>query len=658
MTAIRELKLIIERSLYRVILSHTKPFKIYYLKIFFLVDAGYNGRMSASALEILQHTFGYSDFRHSQAAIIERLLAGGDALVLMPTGGGKSLCYQIPAILREGVGIVVSPLIALMDDQVSALQQLGVSARFLNSSLLPEEQRDVEQSLLKGEIDLLYVAPERLTQSYFLSLLENISIALFAIDEAHCVSQWGHDFRADYLQLSLLHQRFADVPRVALTATADSRTRNEIIHRLDLADAEHYISGFDRPNIQYRITEKTNAKQQLLNFLNREHKKDSGIIYCLSRKKVEQIADWLQDNGFTALPYHAGLSAEVRRENQTQFLREESVIIVATIAFGMGIDKPDVRFVAHLDLPKSLEAYYQETGRAGRDGMPANAWMAYGIQDVIKLKQMLESSQGSEEFKQVERHKLEAMLGFCEISTCRRQTLLHYFSEELPEPCGNCDTCLSPVQTWDATQAAQKAMSCIYRTGQRFGVGHLIDVLLGKETDKVMDFGHHQITTFAIGKDVSEQQWRSVFRQLVARGFVAVDVEGYGSLYLTEKSRPVLRGEETLYLRKDREKAAANKYGAKHSQKNRYQSLVANDDKQLWELLRSLRSELAKEQGVPPYVIFHDATLMELVQYRPINTDEFAKINGVGQTKLDHYAKDFINLIIEFEDQQALATSR
>ncbi|MGH1471197.1 MAG: DNA helicase RecQ [Cellvibrionaceae bacterium] len=611
--------------------------------------------MSSTALTILQQTFGFTEFRTPQEAIINRILEGGDALVLMPTGGGKSLCYQIPAILREGVGVVVSPLIALMEDQVTALQQAGVSARFLNSSLSTDEQREVEQALLKGKIDLLYVAPERLNQSYFLSLLDHIPIALFAIDEAHCVSQWGHDFRVDYLQLSILHERFPHVPRVALTATADSRTRNEIIHRLDLASAEHYVSGFDRPNIQYRITEKTNAKQQLLQFIRREHQKDSGIVYCLSRRKVEQMAEWLNQNSFNALPYHAGLSAETRRENQTQFLREEGVIVVATIAFGMGIDKPDVRFVAHLDLPKSLEAYYQETGRAGRDGMPANAWMAYGIQDVIKLRQMLEASQGNDEFKQVERHKLDAMLGFCEISTCRRQTLLQYFSDELDQPCGNCDTCLHPVETWDATNAAQKALSCVYRTGQRFGVGHLLDVLQGKETDRVINLGHHQLSTFAIGKDLSEQQWRSVFRQLVARGYITVDVEGYGSLYLTEKSRPVLRGEETLFLRKDREKQLSNKTSGKNA--NKHNQLAASDDKQLWEILRTLRSELAKEQGVPPYVIFHDATLMELVQYRPINTDEFSKVNGVGKSKLEHYAKDFINVITEFEEKMAMQDS-
>ncbi len=620
--------------------------------------ARYNAGMSFNALNVLQQTFGFSEFRNPQEAIINRILEGGDALVLMPTGGGKSLCYQIPAILREGVGVVVSPLIALMEDQVSALQQLGVSARFLNSSLSTEDQRIVEQELLRGEIDLLYVAPERLNQPYFLSILDSIPIALFAIDEAHCVSQWGHDFRVDYLQLSILHERFPHVPRIALTATADSRTRNEILHRLDLVSAEQYISGFDRPNIQYRITEKTNAKQQLLHFLRQEHDKDSGIVYCLSRKKVDQIAEWLNQNGFTALPYHAGLSAEVRRENQTQFLREESVIVVATIAFGMGIDKPDVRFVAHLDLPKSLEAYYQETGRAGRDGLPATAWMTYGVQDVITLRQMLESSNGNETFKKAERFKLEAILGFCEISSCRRQNLLQYFGEEMENACGNCDTCLSPVETWDASEMAQKAMSCVYRTEQRFGVGHLIDVLLGKETAKVKQFNHQHSSTFGIAKDSNDRQLRSVFRQLIARAYLSVEVEGYGSIRLTEKSRPVLRGEERLYLRKESQRPEKYKSGATTSKTKKYDSSQASTlDNLLWEAMRELRTTLAQEQGLPPYVIFHDATLMELVQYQPINRIEFAKINGVGQAKLDRYADIFIDLIKDIQGKHAFAGS-
>lgn len=614
---------------------------------------GYNRAMPTKPLQILNETFGYPSFRPPQEDIISTVLAGRDALVLMPTGGGKSLCYQIPALLRDGVGIVISPLIALMQDQVNALRQLGLRASYLNSTLSLVEMRAVEQDLRNGDLDLLYIAPERLTQDYLLSLLDNAKIALFAIDEAHCVSQWGHDFRVDYLQLSLLHQRFPAVPRIALTATADERTRQEIISRLDLGEAEHYVSGFDRPNIQYRVTEKNNARQQLLRFLSREHARDAGIVYCLSRKKVDQTAAWLCDQGFTALPYHAGLDASVRQANQERFLRDEGIVIVATIAFGMGIDKPDVRFVAHMDLPKNLEAYYQETGRAGRDGLPATAWMTYGIQDVMKLRQMLESSTGAEEHKKAERHKLEAMLGFCEISSCRRQALLHYFGEEDHKPCGNCDTCLDPVQTWDATEAAQKAMSCVYRSGQRFGVGHLLDVLAGKETDKVLQFGHQQLSTFSIGKDLNEAQWRSVFRQLVARGYLSVDVNGYGSLLLTEKSRPVLRGEETLFLRREREKLATAPGKTQRSKA----APQGEEDKALWEAMRELRNRLASEQGVPPYVIFHDATLMELVHYRPINRQEFGKISGVGQAKLDRYSDEFIALIKEHDTGGSLPAS-
>jgi len=609
--------------------------------------------MSTSALNILKETFGYDAFRSPQEEIITKILQSNDVLVLMPTGAGKSLCYQIPAMMREGVGVVISPLIALMQDQVDALTQLGVRANYLNSSQTYQEQREIERRLIAGDIDLLYVAPERLAQDTMLDLLDNIPIALFAIDEAHCVSQWGHDFRVDYLELSLLHQRYPNVPRIALTATADDRTQLEIIKRLDLGEAEQFKCGFDRPNIQYRVTEKESTKQQLLHFLKREHENDSGIVYCLSRKKVDQVAGWLVDEGFKALPYHAGMNTETRAENQKQFLREDSVIMVATIAFGMGIDKPDVRFVAHLDLPKSLEAYYQETGRAGRDGLPATAWMTYGVQDVITLRQMLESSNGNENFKKAERFKLEAMLGFCEISSCRRQNLLHYFGEDMPKSCGNCDTCLTPVETWDASQAAQKAMSCVYRTEQRFGVGHLLDVLLGKENTKVKQFNHQHSTTFGIGKDLSDRQWRSIFRQLIARGYLSVDVEGYGSLRLTEKSRPVLRGEETLYLRKESPKAEKYKSSSSGSKNKKYNSSAASTlDNLLWEGMRELRTQLAQEQGLPPYVIFHDATLMELVQYRPINRVEFAKVNGVGQAKLDRYADAFIELIIKVQERQ------
>ncbi|GAB1270322.1 DNA helicase RecQ [Aurantivibrio infirmus] len=614
--------------------------------------------MSTSALNILQETFGYDAFRSPQEEIINTILQGNDVLVLMPTGAGKSLCYQIPAMIRDGVGVVISPLIALMQDQVDALTQLGVRANYLNSSQTYQEQREIERRLVAGDIDLLYVAPERLAQDTMLDLLDNLPIGLFAIDEAHCVSQWGHDFRVDYLELSLLHQRYPHVPRIALTATADDRTQQEIIRRLDLGEAKQFKCGFDRPNIQYRVTEKESTKQQLLHFLNREHANDSGIVYCLSRKKVDQVAGWLVDEGFKALPYHAGMGTEQRAENQQRFLREDGIIMVATIAFGMGIDKPDVRFVAHLDLPKSLEAYYQETGRAGRDGLPATAWMTYGVQDVITLRQMLESSNGNETFKKAERFKLEAILGFCEISSCRRQNLLQYFGEEMENACGNCDTCLSPVETWDASETAQKAMSCVYRTEQRFGVGHLIDVLLGKVTAKVKQFNHQHSSTFGIAKDYNDRQLRSVFRQLIARAYLSVDVEGYGSIRLTEKSRPVLRGEERLYLRKESQRPEKYKSGATTSKTKKYDSSQASTlDNLLWEAMRELRTTLAQEQGLPPYVIFHDATLMELVQYQPINRIEFAKINGVGQAKLDRYADIFIDLIKDIQGKRASAGS-
>ena len=487
-----------------------------------------------SALNILQHTFGYDSFRPPQDEIITTVINGGDALVLMPTGGGKSLCYQIPSLARTGCGVVVSPLIALMQDQVNALRLLGVRAAFLNSTLDPVQAAQVEEDLLRGNLDLLYIAPERLTQARTRELLKRAPIALFAIDEAHCVSQWGHDFRADYLQLGLLHEEFPDTPRVALTATADERTRAEIIERLDLSEARKFIAGFDRPNIRYRIGLKQNAKQQLLQFLKDEHPRDAGIVYCLSRKKTEDVAFWLQDQGFNALPYHAGLDAGIRADYQARFLREESVIMVATVAFGMGIDKPDVRFVAHLDMPKTVEAYYQETGRAGRDGAPSDAWMIYGLQDVIKLRQMLAGSEGSEEHKRAEQHRLNAMLGLCEITSCRRQSLLKYFGERLQEPCGNCDSCLEPVDTWDGSEAARKALSVVYRTGQRFGVNHLVDVLRGSEAEKIRQFDHHLLPTYGVGKDLDANQWRSVFRQLVARGYLRVDMDRFGALCLLQ----------------------------------------------------------------------------------------------------------------------------
>jgi ATP-dependent DNA helicase RecQ len=591
-----------------------------------------------AAHHILEHTFGYTEFRGSQQDIIDTVISGGDALVLMPTGGGKSLCYQIPALVREGCAVVISPLIALMQDQVEALRQLGVRASFLNSTLEADAAQQIESALLNGELDLLYIAPERLNQERTLGLLQRATIALFAIDEAHCVSQWGHDFRADYLRLSVLHEVFPAVPRIALTATADARTREEIVQRLDLGSARQFISGFDRPNIRYRIALKHNAKSQLLRFLKEEHPNDAGIVYCLSRNKTEQTAQWLQAEGFNALPYHAGLPSTLRATHQSRFLREDGVIIVATIAFGMGIDKPDVRFVAHLDLPKTVESYYQETGRAGRDGEPADAWMIYGLQDVIKLRQMMENSEGSEEHKRAEQHRLNAMLGLCEITTCRRQALLNYFGDALEAPCGNCDTCLQPPDTWDGTEVARMALSACHRTGQRFGVNHLIDVLRGSEADKVLQNDHHQLSVHGVGAALDNNQWRSVFRQLVARGYLSVDMERFGALRLQEKCRPLLRGEETMQLRKDIKQPAA----AKRQTRSR---LPDDLDVALWEALRDRRRTLAEDQGVPPYVIFHDSTLQEMCANMPQSMGEFARISGVGERKLEKYGGEFLQVI-------------
>ncbi len=596
------------------------------------------------ALQILRTVFGYASFRGQQQDIIQQVVAGRDALVLMPTGGGKSLCYQIPALVMEGVGIVISPLIALMQDQVNALHQLGVRAAFLNSTLSMEQVRVIEQQLLNGELDLLYIAPERLSNSRTQALFARCQIALFAIDEAHCVSQWGHDFRADYLLLSVLQQQFPQVPRIALTATADERTRQEIIQRLALENAEVFVSGFDRPNIRYRIVQKDNARQQLLNFIRTEHSGDTGIVYCLSRKKVEETAEWLNQKGLRALPYHAGMSNELRQKNQHQFLMEDGLIIVATIAFGMGIDKPNVRFVAHLDLPKSVEAYYQETGRAGRDGLPANAWMAYGLQDVLTLRQMLASSNADEAHKRIEYHKLDAMLALCEMVSCRRQALLAYFGDELNQGCGNCDTCLEPVATWDGSLAAQQALSAIYRTGQRFGVTYLIDVLLGKADERIKQFGHDKQSTFGIGKALDEKQWRSVFRQLVAKSLVEIDFEGHGGLKLTDACRPVLRGEQTLMLRKDVQVAKTKRDKYEKRQPD------GNTDNALWNALRAKRRELADLQDVPPYVIFHDATLMAMVEARPRNHQQLSLISGIGERKLDLYGDEFLAVLAEFDE--------
>ena len=591
------------------------------------------------AQELLQSVFGYDSFRPQQREIVGHLITGNDALVLMPTGGGKSLCYQIPALVRPGVGIVISPLIALMQDQVNALRQNGVRAAYLNSSLNAEQAREVEQQLRNGELDLLYVAPERLMLPRTLDMLASIPLALFAIDEAHCVSQWGHDFRPEYIQLSVLHERFPQVPRIALTATADTPTRKEIVERLGLQGARQFISGFDRPNIRYTISENNgNAREDLLRFIRSKHDGEAGIVYCLSRKKVEEVASWLSSKGLTALPYHAGLPIAERQGNQERFLREEGVIIVATIAFGMGIDKPDVRFVAHLNLPKSLEAYYQETGRAGRDGLPADAWMLYGLQDVITLRQMQASSDAPDEIKRIEHHKLDAMLGLCELTSCRRQALLRYFGDHMQEPCGNCDTCLEPPQTWDATVAAQKALSCVHRTEQRFGVNYLVDVLLGKEDARIQGFGHDLISTYGIGQELNQKQWRDLYRQLISRGLLAVDLEGYGALRLTEASRPVLRGEQQLMLRQSRKKQKAS--GERDSR--RYTN---EGESQLWQALRSRRQQLADEQGVPNYMIFHDATLMEMVANRPQTLAQMANISGVGERKLEAYGEEFLEVL-------------
>ena len=609
-------------------------------------------RMPASAQELLRRVFGYDRFRGQQEAIIEHTIAGGDSLVLMPTGGGKSLCYQIPALVRPGAAVVVSPLIALMRDQVDALLQAGVRAAGLNSTLAPGEALDVETRLRAGAVDLLYVAPERLLGERTQALLGEVDLALFAIDEAHCVSQWGHDFRPEYLQLSVLHERFPDVPRIALTATADEPTRREIRERLALREARVFIAGFDRPNVRYRVAPKRNPREQLARLLDAEHRGEAGIVYHLSRRRVEETADWLRARGVDARPYHAGLGARERGTAQDAFVRGEGVVIVATIAFGMGIDKPDVRFVAHLDLPKSLEAYYQETGRAGRDGLPATAWMAYGLQDVVTLRQMVDGSEADETRKRLEIRKLDAMLGYCELTTCRRQRLLAYFGETLAEPCGNCDNCLEPPESWDATEAAQQALSCVYRTGQRFGVAYVVDVLRGKDDDRIRRFGHDRLPTFGVGAERDAGQWRSVVRQLVARGLLRVDVERYGSLRLTPAARPVLRGEETVALRRDALPARKPRRG--RDARDRPPAAPGAGGQALFEALRAQRRALAERQGVPPYVIFHDASLVEMAARRPRSLDEFALIPGVGATKLERYGEAFVAIIRAHEREHEL----
>ena len=598
----------------------------------------------SDALAQLRHVFGFDAFRGEQAAIVDHVTGGGDALVLMPTGGGKSLCYQLPALLREGTAIVVSPLIALMQDQVEALKQLGVRAAFLNSTQDAAEAAAIERQWLDGGLDLLYVAPERLLAPRFLSLLERAPIALFAIDEAHCVSQWGHDFRREYRELTLLHERWPQVPRIALTATADAPTRREIVERLALEDARQFVSSFDRPNIRYAVAHKHDARRQLLDFLA-GHEGDSGIVYCLSRRKVEATAEFLAGRGITALPYHAGLDAGTRAANQRRFLREDGVVMVATIAFGMGIDKPDVRFVAHLDLPKSPEGYYQETGRAGRDGEPADAWLAHGLGDAVLLQKMIEDSDAGEDRKRLERRKLDALVGYCESTGCRRQTLLAYFGEAHPGACGNCDNCLSPPRTVDGTVAAQKALSCVYRSGQRFGAAHLVDILRGADTAKVRQFGHEALSTYGVGGDLDAKQWRSVFRQLVAAGLLEVDIEGHGALRLTAASSAVLKGERTLSLRVDPPVAARRR------ERNASEPAAAVDlpgnAMARFESLRAWRAETARAQNVPAYVIFHDRTLREIALARPGDLDALATIGGVGAGKLERYGEALLRQLAQ-----------
>ena len=599
--------------------------------------------MSSSPLDILHSVFGYTRFRGQQQAIVEQVAEGGDALVLMPTGGGKSLCFQIPALLRQGTGIVVSPLIALMQDQVDALREAGVAAAYLNSSLGAEEQREVERRLLAGELNLLYVAPERLLTPRFLSLLERAEVALFAIDEAHCVSQWGHDFRPEYRELAILHQRFPHVPRIALTATADPRTREEIVERLALQDARQFVSSFDRPNIRYRVGLRHNARRQLMDFLE-GHRGEAGIVYCLSRKKVDDTAAWLAEAGMEALPYHAGLNAATRAANQQRFLREDGVVMVATVAFGMGIDKPDVRFVAHLDLPRSMEGYYQETGRAGRDGLPAEAWMIYGLSDVVTMSQMIAQSESADDRKRVERQKLEALLAYAEATDCRRERLLAAFGETYSGPCGNCDNCAEPPKTWDATVPAQKALSAVYRSGQRFGAGHVIDILRGSDSNRMTELGHDRLSTYGIGQDMDEKQWRSVFRQLLAAGLLEAEGD-FGTLRLTRASRDVLVGGRQVRLREDVQPE-------RRSRRRRDSQIVTGGslgievyEQPMWDALRALRAKLAKQHGVPAYVIFHDATLLAMLRELPANEEEMAAISGVGEAKLKRYGRDFLSVI-------------
>ena len=598
--------------------------------------------------EILRSVFGYAEFRGHQKEVIEHVASGGDALVLMPTGGGKSLCYQIPALARDGVGVVVSPLIALMQDQVDALRELGVRASYLNSSLSGGEARRVESDVVQGRVDLLYLAPERLATPAFLELLGKTRIALFAIDEAHCVSQWGHDFRPEYRKLDVLGERFADVPRVALTATADDLTRREIVEHLGLAKARMFVSGFDRPNIRYQVVPKRRAKEDLLGFLRRRHLRASGIVYCMSRRKVEETARFLSSEGIPALAYHAGMEKTERQRHQSRFLKEDGITMVATIAFGLGIDKPDVRFVAHLDLPKSLEAYYQETGRAGRDGLPSDSWMSYGYGDAVLIRQLVEGSDAPAERKRVEHRKLNALLGYCETVECRRAVLLRYFGEEYEGACGNCDTCLEPIATYDGTEAARKALSNVFRTGQSFGAAYLADVLIGTPNDRIQRKGHDRISTFGIGGELDRAGWLAVYRQLVAAGLLEVEPE-HGGLRLSPRARPVLKGEQSLRLRHDRHERHERKtYVVEAASKGARETAVESpDDKRLFEALREKRRAIAQEKNLPAYVIFHDRSLAEMARLRPSSLAAMRSIYGVGEAKLERYGSLFLEVIRE-----------
>lgn len=600
----------------------------------------------AAPAEVLRRVFGYGSFRGEQEAIIQHVMQGGDALVLMPTGGGKSLCYQIPALCRGGMGVVISPLIALMHDQVTALQQLGVRAAALNSSLDGSSAKQVIDQARAGALQLLYIAPERLLMEGTLRLLDECTLALFAIDEAHCVSQWGHDFRPEYLKLAVLQERFPGVPRLALTATADGPTRQEIIKKLNLADGRVFVASFDRPNIRYRVAPKAKAREQLLGFLEQGHAGESGIVYCLSRARVEALAGWLTEQGYNALPYHAGLNAEVRARHQEQFLKEDGVIIVATVAFGMGINKPDVRFVVHVDLPRSIEAYYQETGRAGRDGLPAEALLLYGSEDAAKLHSFIEQGEADAARKRLEHGKLDSLIGYCDSVRCRRQVLLAYFGQTLAERCGNCDACRQPAAVFDGTVAAQKALSAVLRTGQKFGAAHLTDILVGADTERVRRFGHDQLPTYGVGKEFSRDAWRGIFRQLAAQGLLVSDMEGHGGLQLGDEMlcRKVLRGEAAVTLRED---TVPGRQGVRKDKKRAVAGkgeprLDNEDDERLFEALRALRRELAAAQNVPPYVIFHDATLMALAQARPGTLEAMGAISGIGSVKLEKYGARFL----------------